>query len=412
MSKSVVLTPEAIKGGASVENTAPVEVSQTQPASPSSDAAPEGQAPSATEKISPVEVQPIGGQTETPATVIKLREQLAQPSGGQQGADSVVEQVAKQQAAQAQEPDEASVISKLSGGKFKSWDEIESLINTPAKEVSYPSFADDLSKQVYENLVAGKLDDVAEVLYRQKRLKNLENLSGEELIKETMAIQHPEWDREDIEDEYAIRFESLDSDDPTEQRRAKRLFREEERKAKEFLTQQRKEIKLPQLEGKTATAEQAPQIDAATVEKLRTQYLSGVAKVKNDFKGYEFKVSDDDMEIETRFNIDNAEREAFLKNIENFDIDELFEKQYFNPNTGYDVDALARDMWMIQRDENGVPNYQRLVTSQIRQVFAAAKESFAAHFKGVDRGKVQNLPSDANMSKKDAELQRYLQATA
>lgn len=350
------------------------------------------------------DLAPESTSSKTPDVVIKLKNELATQTPAQPDTQ-VVEEAPKNEPT-----DFDALLSEKSGGKFKSWDEVQTLLASDVPASGEPQFANDFSKQIYENLVAGKDDEVAEALVLQKRLKDVDSWDGERAIKESMRIQHPEWDEEDVADEYDIRFSNLESENDTDKRRAKRLFKAEEQKAKEFLNTQKKDLKLPKIERSEAKQVQPSAEDLEKAKKYREDYLNGLKNTKENFKGFEFNVADDDLEISTKYNLDDADKGSLFDSLQDFDLQNFFETNYFKDGK-YDIESLAKDMYLLKRDDKGVPNYQKLVASQIRQVFTEAKLALGATFKGRDNSQVQSMPGSGGGSKKDKDLQAYLEAT-
>lgn len=321
---------------------------------------------------------------------------------GQQG-DAAVSQITDEQLNE--------IIKTRTQGKFNSWAEAEQgwAAQPPTTTGLGLEFKDDYSKALYENIRDGNTDAVYNVLSTQRMLKDVDNIAGEDAIQLSWKLQHPEWTAEDIADEYAIRFENMESTDVLEQRRAKRLFREEENKAKTWLKEQKKQINLPSPNTGTDQAE----IEAAVKQnqQYRQQYMDGIREMEKNFDGYEFNVKDDDMEISSRFKLADAEKKNFVGHLEKFDWLGLFNSNYA-PDGKFNVDRLARDMWMIERDEKGTPNYEKMIGSLMRQVFSQAKKAIADSLKGGSGDGITSQPgNDPGSQRRFKDLKSYMEAT-
>ena len=89
------------------------------------------------------------------------------------------------------------------------------------------SFKNELSKKVFDAILAGNYSEVAPIIYEQSVLSNLDKLSPQDAIKLQMQYENPDMSSEDIEKEFKDRYEF-----------------EEERVDTEFMTEE--EIKAHQ----------------------------------------------------------------------------------------------------------------------------------------------------------------------
>ena len=306
----------------------------------------------------------------------------------------------------------SQMLKEHSGGKFSSWEEINNLLLSDNNTVKEPEFKDDFSRNLYDNISNGNIDAVTDVLTIQKRLKDVDKWDSEKAIKESWRLQHPEWDEEDISDEYNIRFENINSEDSTEKRRANRLLKEEGRKSIEYLKGMKKEINLPKIERQISNT---PTVNPDEFKEAERLYKEGISSLGDDFGRFDFKVSDDDMEINTHFSIDPLEKNEYIKSMQSFDVNNIFNisnvlKENYLKGNKIDVPSLAKDMWMIKHDAKGVPNWVKVVTSQVRKVFSDAKLAFEANLKG--RSQVAELPGDTNIPKQRKEIDNYMKLTS
>src|ERR1044072_2997915 len=75
-----------------------------------------------------------------------------------------------------------SVLAEKTGGKVKSWEEIESRLS--AEPQAPLTFANDDSKRVFEYLTQGKVEDVLQVYNEQRRLADLDKISDADRSEE------------------------------------------------------------------------------------------------------------------------------------------------------------------------------------------------------------------------------------
>lgn len=285
-----------------------------------------------------------------------------------------------------------ALLKEKSGGKFEKWDDIEKAIGVQPKQNQEFSFPDEQSKQIYDYLRDGKIEDVASYLNAQVQLSKLDSMDEETKIKMHLRYQHPTWDEDEIKDEYDTLYGGMDSDDKAEARRIKRTWKEDAVKAQEYLSSKRSEIKLPELPKASSSDNALSEQQMKELEQFRNSYLDSLKKANDEFKGYNVKVKDDDFELDASFNVPQQDKASFFKSLENFDLQSFFESNYFSEGK-YNTQRLAQDLWLIQRDKDGTPNFQKMMSAMLKQVFSDAKLSVMAQFKGKDNNNPQSSPS-------------------
>ena len=85
--------------------------------------------------------------------------------------------------------DETNWFKEKTGGKFEKWEDVEVLLNRP-KEVEKPTFANETSKNIYEAILAGKEDELADYFCKKHFAKTIDDQevqveSNESTTKET-----------------------------------------------------------------------------------------------------------------------------------------------------------------------------------------------------------------------------------
>lgn len=361
------------------------------------------------------EVQETGdGSEDQPANVnIEIKREItADGSDQDQEGESLVEPDEGDSGVEQPSPRSIEdIIREKTGGKYSTWEDIEPLLSKPPEM----EFENDFSKSLYDNIRSGNIDEVVQKLSLQQKLKDVDTMNEEDAIKLAMKLKHPGWDNEDVEDEYDNSFAGLDSEDNSEARAARRKLKDAHAEAKEYLAGLKSDIKLPEI--KNQVPDITPEIKkqqeefSKNVSDLREKYLNSLDKTKSEFNGFEFNVEDDDIKLKTSFNIDKEGKEKYMERLKDFDLDQFFEKNYMSDDR-YDTDRLARDLWMIERDDKGVPNYQKLIVSQLKQVLTEAKRAVIGSIKGRDTHAAISHPSDLNKTTRDKDVDAYLEATS
>jgi hypothetical protein len=69
--------------------------------------------------------------------------------------------------------------------------------------------------------------------------------------------------------------------------------------------------------------------------------------------------------------------------MKDFSIPKFFEENYFKDGK-YDTTRLMEDMWLLQRNDKGVPNWQKMLTSNLKSVMRKSKGDVKNFIKGSD----------------------------
>lgn len=307
--------------------------------------------------------------------------------------------------------DFASLLKKETDGKYSSWEEIKRELEKPVSSVQ---FKDEISKSIYDNLSNGNTEEVYNFLSLQRRLKNVDIMKPEEAIRERLRIEHPEWDETDVNEVYEQSYGTNEEMDDKEKRRISREIKQAERESRDFLKTKYKSIELPKIENRVnepvASEEQIKKIEG-----LRSQFLNKVKEEKDKFSGFDFTVKDDDFTINTKFVIPAEDVKSYIDDLASEGqsqsyYDRLFYENYIDEKGDYKVDSMTKDLWMLRRDKNGVPNYQKVIENQIKQAFTDAKMAILSQFKGRSE-KVSSVPDAVGKSSKQTEIDEYLRRT-
>lgn len=313
-------------------------------------------------------------------------------------------------AGQPDVPNFSSLLKKETGGKYSSWEEIKNDL----EKNSSVQFKDELSKNIYDNLSNGNIDEVYGFLSLQRRLKNLDSMKPEEVIREKLRIEHPEWDENDVNDVYQQNYGVNDEMDEKEKRRVSRETKQAERESRDFLKTKYQSFELPKIENRNTE----PPIDEQQIKKiegLRSQFLDKVNAEREKFSGFDFTVKDDDFTINTKFVVPAEDVKSYIDDLASEGksqsyYDRLFYENYIDEKGEYKVDAMTKDLWMLRRDKNDIPNYQKVIENQIKQAFTDAKMAILSQFKGRSE-KVSSVPDAMGKSSTQSEIDEYLRLT-
>lgn len=298
--------------------------------------------------------------------------------------------------------DWGTALAEKTGGKFKSWDELNTKLSEAPTE---PIYANEESRKIAQYLKEGKVDDVLQVYNEQKRLSSVKDMSDADVVKMAMEYKHAGLTQEDIQDEFLSKYTAEKPEEPNQddyldeesfekaqkaynkeltryERNKKSLERQlklEASESRDYLQSLLKDISLPDIEpaqqqSDTAEFEKAAQDH----QQFRQQYLSSLEKSAADFKDIPFEVSDEGVTLfKGVYQIDDADRQALQKDLaEKNVIDDLLVSRYVKGDN-YDTKQLMEDLYWLN-------NKDKIVSSVVKQALATAKLEGIKQIKNVD----------------------------
>lgn len=193
-------------------------------------------------------------------------------------------------------------ISILKDLGFENVESLKEALNKQP-EILKPEFVNDASRELYEAILQGKEDEVAEVLYTKRQLSKLENETDEsKILKAHIKFTNPEFDESDVEDEFKEKYslsEDAEFDESKlkrEQKKLKQRISNDVASAKEFFATKRQELKLPQFE--KVTAQDTP---AESQDDVFVQLLAENVKTFKGLTPIEFEHKDENTTIPIRY---------------------------------------------------------------------------------------------------------------
>lgn len=300
-------------------------------------------------------------------------------------------------------------LREKSGGKFSKWEDVEKEIGS-----NRVSFGNDLSKSIFENIQAGNYQEVADKLNDKLTFDKMSKMEDSEKVKTYLKMKHPGWDKEDVNDYFDSKFSVPEGADQSDARIIARNFKDELNEANKFLRSQKPVIDFTGIS--TSSVEdmnrQAAEQNAANakIQELHQNYLQKLMQTESNFDGFKFNIEDDDMSVKTSFKLKDDEKKTYFKSLQNFDLDKWYEDNYIK-DSAYNTDDFAKDMWMIKRDKDGVPNYEKVFASQMKQVLKEAKRSIVSSIKGGYSDTQHTNPRTEDLSNMEKDVDAYLEAT-
>jgi hypothetical protein len=287
------------------------------------------------------------------------------------------------------------------------------------------SFKNELSKKVFEAIVAGNYAEVAPIIYEQSVLSNLDKLSSQDAIKLQMQYENPDMSSEDIEKEFKDRYEfdeeKIDTEFMTEEEvKAHQKRIEKERKSFEkelkrdardavrFLSEKREDIDIPNInEYINSKAPQAPD-NSKEIEEYNTfmeterkKYEDSIEPSLQKITPFELEFKDDEVNFKVNFVPSKEDLDGMKDKLKAFTLEDYFGPEYYNQEKGeYNTTKLAEDIYWRE-------NREKIVKSIVSQAVASAKADMLKKIKGVSIGDAPSSSSSSNTSSR-SELDSFV----
>lgn len=287
------------------------------------------------------------------------------------------------------------------------------------------SFKNEISKKVFEAILAGNYSEVAPIIYEQSVLSNLDKLSPQDAIKLQLQYENPTMSEADIEKEFKDRYEfeeeKIDTEFMTEEEvkaHQKRIEKERKsfekelkrdaRDAVKFLAEKRQEIDIPNINeyinSKSAKVEDnSKEIEEYNryMESERKKYEDSIEPSLQKITPFELEFKDDEVNFKVNFVPNKEDLEGMKDKLKAFTLEDYFGPEYYNQEKGeYNTAKLAEDIYWRE-------NREKIVKSIVSQAVASAKADMLKKIKGVSIGDAPSSSSSAGTSNK-SELDSFI----
>jgi hypothetical protein len=287
-----------------------------------------------------------------------------------------------------------AVLAEKTGGKFKSVDEILQLAEKPVSQEI--NFANETSKKVFDYLKEGKVDKFMNIYQQQKQLENVDKLDADNVLKLRLKYENPELSDAELQDEFESRYGveqpdiDEDLDDPADIEKAKkryerevsameRLKKKDLKEAKSFLQEKRQEIVLPDIA--TSQSQQEPskeaEVDEAAIKEFRDKYVKSIDSAVNEVTGFGTKYKDDELDFQTAFVIDQAEKQNLKQSLEKFTLQDYFVPRYIKEDGSFNTTAIAKDLYVLE-------NFNKIIDAHVSQAVNNTKSLFIKGLKNAN----------------------------
>ena len=294
--------------------------------------------------------------------------------------------------------DESDFIKARTGGKYSSWEEVEEHINKDKEAEKLGEFENETSRSIYNMLAEGKIEEVAALLDKKLFASKFNEKSDEDVLKAYIKQKNPEFDSQDIEDEYNEKYllDELEFDDSKLRREQKKLnqrIKSDVTDAKDFFNKSNEDIKFPKYE-KTQEVENGDNEDEIELQKERSKFLNTLNEVSKTVNSLPFSWKDEktNTSVNGKFEIPAQELTKYHEGAENLEI--YMANRYFQEGE-YKADKLLKDLYIAD-------NFNKIINSVVSQAVNQTKLDILKKSKNITVDTEQSAtyrPSDADEEK-------------
>ena len=265
----------------------------------------------------------------------------------------------------------------------------------------------EVAKTIYDSLVSGNISEVADMMYEQKVLSELDKMNEADIIKLNMAYNYPDLSPQEIEEEFASKY-SVDKDfDKTlmsdeeiaskmkqlekQEKSVAREMKKDVREAKESLQSLKKDISFPDILSQFQQQSQAPVNNEEIVNQYLTAQKEEQEKVYNQarevyeksiddglksFEGFNVNYKDEDVQFDGKYALTQEDKVQLQDTMKSFDLESFYGSRYYKDGK-YDTKQIAEDIYFLQ-------NRDKVVNSMVTQAVSKAKSDILKGMKNID----------------------------
>ena len=282
----------------------------------------------------------------------------------------------------------------------------------------------EVAKEIYESLTSGNISDVADILYEQKVLSDLDSLDESDILKLKIAYDYPDLSPQEIEEEFASKY-SIDRDydksllteeeiaakEKQFEKQEKALARElkkDVREAKDYLQTLKQDISFPdilsQFQEQTQPSVNTEEIvsqylktqeeeQAKAYEQARQMYEQSIETGLNAFDGFNVNYKDEEVQFDGKYALTPEEKAQLQNDLKAFDLESFYGPRYYKDGK-YDTKQLAEDVYFLQ-------NRDKIVNSMVTQAVSKAKADLLKSMKNIDYSNAPRTAAVTDMSDYD-----------
>lgn len=282
----------------------------------------------------------------------------------------------------------------------------------------------EVAKEIYDGLVNGNVSDIADILYEQKVLSELDTLDEADILKLKLAYDYPDLTPQEIEEEFASKYsvdkdfdESLMTEEEIAAKRKQlekqekaiaRELKKDVRDAKDYLQTLKQDISFPdilsQFQEQTQPSVNTEEIvsqylktqeeeQAKAYEQARQMYEQSIETGLNAFEGFNVNYKDEEVQFDGKYALTPEEKAQLQNDLKAFDLESFYGPRYYKDGK-YDTKQLAEDVYFLQ-------NRDKIVNSMVTQAVSKAKADLLKSMKNIDYSNAPRTAAVTDMSDYD-----------
>ena len=348
------------------------------------------------EQVIALDTSNVAWSEQAPEQTPQVQEQQ-QETQGQQQTTTTQETATQEQPAQTEQFDYNKWVNETFG--FENVDvaksEIENLKKLKAEPPKFePQFANENSKTIYEYLVEGKEDDVAEVLLNKRQIDKLlksdlnDADAAEQMVKLSLKQKNKELTDSEVEFMFNQQYSApekpikgdLETDEEYEQELSQWQKQVDNRKmqlsiaakmAKPEIEKVKQELVLPKLNASNISTEELEKqkvLQDQDIQKKIEAYNKSLEEEFNVFNGFEVKYKDEDVEVPIAFTLSDTDKASLKQDLASIDLDKFILNGWFNEDGTPKTRSLMEDMALLK-------NKDAVLNKMVNETASKVKES-------------------------------------
>jgi hypothetical protein len=265
----------------------------------------------------------------------------------------------------------------------------------------------EVAKNIYDSLVEGNVSEIADILYEQKVLSELDKMDESDILKLRLAYEYPDLTPQEIEEEFASKYsvdkdfdESLMTEEEIAAKRKQvekqekvlaRELKKDVREAKDYLQTLKQDISFPdilsQFQEQTQTSVNTEEVvsqylktqeeeQTKAYEQARQMYEQSIETGLNAFEGFNVNYKDEEVQFDGKYALTPEEKAQLQNDLKAFDLESFYGPRYYKDGK-YDTKQLAEDVYFLQ-------NRDKIVNSMVTQAVSKAKADLLKGMKNID----------------------------
>lgn len=280
------------------------------------------------------------------------------------------------------------------------------------------------AKNIYDSLVSGNLSDVADVLYEQKVLSELDSMPESDVLKLKIAYDYPELSPEEIQEEFDAKYsiekdfdKSMMTDEEIaskmkqiekQEKAVARELKKDVREAKDYLQTLKEDISFPDILSQFQESQPVVNTDEVVNQYLKSQeeeqskayqqaremFENSIDEGLKNFEGFNVNYKDEEVQFDGKYSLSVEEKAQLQNDLKGFDLESFYGPRYYKDGK-YDTKQLAEDIYFLN-------NRDKIVNSMVTQAVSKAKSDLLKGMKNIDYSNTPRGAAAADTSDYDS----------